>query len=50
MRAIACRTYAEVADLVQLGEIGRARALALTIQIDYLRGKALLLANYSRRL
>ena len=50
MKTLAYRTYAEVADLVQQGEIGRARALALTIQIDYLRGRALLLANYSRRL
>jgi hypothetical protein len=50
MNKIAFQTYSEVADLVQRGQIDQARALALTIPLDYLRGLALLLANYSRRL
>jgi hypothetical protein len=48
--AIALQTYRQVADLVQKGQDGRARELAVTIPIDHLRGLALLLANYSRRL
>ncbi len=50
MQTIALQTYSEVANLVQQGQIDQARALAVTIPIDYLRGRALLLANYSRRL
>jgi hypothetical protein len=46
----ALQTYRQVADLVQKGQEGRARELAVTIPLDYLRGMALLLANYSRRL
>jgi hypothetical protein len=48
--AIALQVYHEVADLVQKGQGQRARELAMTITIDHLRGVALLLANYSRRL
>jgi hypothetical protein len=48
--AIALQVYREVADLVQRGQGQRARELAVTITIDHLRGLALLLANYSRRL
>lgn len=47
---IALHTYWQVADLVQRGQEDRARALALTIGVDHLRGLALLLANDSRRL
>jgi hypothetical protein len=46
----ALETYRQVATLVQLGQLGQARELALTIPVDHLRGLALLLANYSRRL
>jgi hypothetical protein len=48
--AIAFRTYRQVADLVQQGQHDRARALAVTIPVDPLRGLALLLVNDSRRL
>jgi hypothetical protein len=47
---IALQTYWQVAELVQRGHQDRARALALTIGVDHLRGLALLLANDSRRL
>ena len=50
MSKIALQTYSEVAGLVQLGQTDQARALAVTIPIDHLRAKALLLANHSRRL
>jgi hypothetical protein len=50
MSAIALQTYTQVADLVQQGRTDDARRLAVTIPIDHLRGLALLLANYSRRL
>ena len=43
-------TYRRVADLVQKGEIVQARELAVTIPIDPLRGLALLLVNFSRKL
>jgi hypothetical protein len=43
-------TYMPVAILVQQGQIGQALELAVTIPVDHLRGRALLLANYSRRL
>jgi hypothetical protein len=46
----ALEVYSRVADLVQQGRNDDARALAMTIPIDYLRGVALLLANDSRRL
>jgi len=46
----ALQTYSRVADLVQQGRTDEARGLAVGIPIDYLRGMALLLANYSRRL
>jgi hypothetical protein len=46
----ALATYRQVVDLVQQGQSERARELALTIPVDHLRGLALLLANYSRRL
>jgi len=48
--ALALATYRQVADLVQRGQSEQARELALTIPVDHLRGLALLLANYSRRL
>jgi hypothetical protein len=50
MNKSALQTYMQVATLVQQGQLGQARELALTIPIDHLRGLALLLANYSRRL
>lgn len=50
MNEIAAQTYRRVADLVQQGQTSQARVLALSIPIDHLRGRALLLANYSRRL
>jgi hypothetical protein len=50
MEQSALQTYWQVATLVQQGQIDRARQLAVTIPIDHLRGRALLLANYSRRL
>jgi hypothetical protein len=46
----ALQTYHRVVDLVQRGELDTARQLAATIEVDHLRGRALLLANYSRRL
>jgi hypothetical protein len=46
----ALQTYGQVAALVQQGQLVRARELALTIPIDHLRVRALLLANCSRRL
>jgi hypothetical protein len=46
----ALRAYRQVADLVQQGQTDEARKLAVTIPIDHLRGLALLLVNYSRRL
>jgi hypothetical protein len=42
--------YLLVADLVQKGQTDQARQLAVTIPVDHLRGLALLLVNYSRRL
>jgi hypothetical protein len=42
--------YIQVAILVQQGQISQALELAVTISVDHLRGRALLLANYSRRL
>jgi hypothetical protein len=42
--------YIHVAILVQQGQISQALELAVTISVDHLRGRALLLANYSRRL
>jgi hypothetical protein len=50
MNTNALQIYLQVANLVQLGQLEQARALALTIPVDHLRGRALLLANYSRRL
>jgi hypothetical protein len=50
MTARARQTYAQVADLVQQGRTEQARELAVTIPLDYLRGLALLLVNWSRRL
>lgn len=50
VNTIASQTYSEVADLVQQGQTDRARALAVTIQVDHLRGLALILVNFSRRL
>jgi hypothetical protein len=50
MNETACQTYWEVADLMQKGRCQQARELALAIPIDHLRGLALLLVNYSRRL
>jgi hypothetical protein len=50
MTEIALQTYRQVADLVQKGQLDLARELAVTISIDHLRGLALLLVNYSRRL
>jgi hypothetical protein len=47
---MALETYRQVADLVQQGRTEQARQLAVTIPIDHLRGLALLLVNYSRRL
>ncbi len=46
----ALQLYSQVADLVQKGQIELARELAVTIPVDHLRGRALLLANYSRPL
>jgi hypothetical protein len=48
MSKIALETYSRVANLVQQGETDEARALAITIPIDHLRGLALLLVNWSR--
>ena len=50
MNQRALETYMQVAILVQQGQIGQALKLAVTIPVDHLRGRALLLANYSRRL
>jgi hypothetical protein len=50
MNEEALAAYWQVADLVQQGQMDQARLLAVTIPIDHLRGLALLLANYSRRL
>ena len=50
MHEIAFQTYWEVADLMQKGRCQQARELALAIPNDHLRGLALLLVNYSRRL
>ncbi len=50
MNTTATQTYSEVAQLVQQGQTDLARALAVTIQVDHLRGLALLLVNFSRRL
>jgi hypothetical protein len=50
MNEIAFHDYWEVADLMQKGRCQQARELALAIPIDHLRGLALLLVNYSRRL
>jgi|GEM_PF-4724638 hypothetical protein len=50
MTEIAVQTYRRVADLVQHGDIREARMLAMRIPIDHLRGKALLLANFSRKM
>ena len=46
----ASQAYWQVADLVQRGRTQQARELAVTIPVDHLRGLALLLVNYSRRL
>ena len=50
MSEVALKTYWEVADLIQQGRSQCARQLALAIPIDHLRGLALLLVNYSRKL
>jgi hypothetical protein len=50
MTNLALEAYWQVADLVQKGRNQQARELAITIPIDHLRGLALLLVNYSRRL
>jgi hypothetical protein len=50
MNPTAFQTYLQVANLVQKGQLDQARALAVTILVDHLRGRALLLANHSRRL
>jgi len=50
MTETALQTYEQVAALVQKGQTDRARELAMTIPVDHLRGLALLLVNYSRRL
>jgi hypothetical protein len=50
MNERALETYWEVADLMQKGRCQQARELAVAIPIDHLRGLALLLVNYSRRL
>jgi hypothetical protein len=50
MNELALQTYQQVADLVQKGQTDRARELAVTIPVDHLRGLALLLVNFSRRL
>jgi hypothetical protein len=46
----ALQTYKQVATLVQQGQLLQARELALTIPVDHLRGRALLLATCSRRM
>ena len=50
MNQSALQSYLQVANLVQKGQLDQARALAVTIPVDHLRGRALLLANDSRRL
>jgi hypothetical protein len=50
MKEDALRTYWEVADLMQKGRWEQARELAVAIPIDHLRGLALLLVNFSRKL
>jgi len=50
MNTMALQIYTEVASLVQQGQTERAQALAVTIPVDHLRGLALLLANFSRRM
>ncbi len=50
MNKIALETYFRVAALVQTGQTEQARELAVTIPVDHLRGMALLLVNFSRRL
>jgi hypothetical protein len=50
MNTIALQIYLRVAELVQKGQLAEARGLAVTIPVDHLRGRALLLANYSRPL
>jgi hypothetical protein len=50
MTHFAMETYRQVADLVQQGRMDQARELALRIPVDHLRGRALLLANYSRKM
>jgi hypothetical protein len=50
MTEIAIQTYRRVAELVQRGQTDQARELALNIPIDHLRHRALLLANFSRKL
>jgi hypothetical protein len=50
LNEIAFHAYWEVADLMQKGRCQQAMELALAIPIDHLRGLALLLVNYSRRL
>jgi hypothetical protein len=44
----ALKTCRQVATLVQQGQLLQARELALTIPVDHLRGRALLLATCSR--
>jgi hypothetical protein len=50
MDQVALAAYRQVVDLVQQGRTEQARALALTISVDHLRGLALLWVNDSRRL
>jgi hypothetical protein len=50
MNHTALTAYRQVANLVQQGRTEQARALAVTIPVDHLRGLALLLVNDSRRL
>ena len=50
MKPCALEMYMQVAILVQQGQISQALELAVTIPVDHLRGRALLLANHSRRL
>jgi hypothetical protein len=50
MTNVALAAYWQVAGLVQQGRTEQARALAVTITVDHLRGLALLLVNDSRRL
>ncbi len=50
MNQSALQDYLKVANLVQKGQLEQARELAVRIPVDHLRGMALLLANYSRKL